>query len=160
MTAPISYCLTSDLEIALGGADVLAQLADRNGDGVADTDVVTDYLESGAASVRAAVEIKYEPEAIALLDSDSLRHLRDLNKWWSASVAWLEGGRGQAMPANVKEQREWVNQELDRIRTGERRLGRVAAGVQPSLGQAVQVVDSDPDGHGTTVASYRSAGFR
>ena len=78
----------------------------------------------------------------------------------AASVAWLEGGRGQAMPANVKEQREWVNQELDRIRTGERRLGRVAAGVQPALGQAVQVVDQDPTGCGTSVAAFRMNGFR
>ena len=159
MADPIAFCSAGDLEIALGGPSVLVQLADRDGDGVADPDVVKDYLESGAATVRAAIEVKHAPEAIALLDSDSLRHLRDLNKWWSASVAWLEGSRGAAIPDNIKDQRDWVNQELDRIRTGERRLGRVAGGKQAGISALVGVVDHDPGGHRVSVAGFRK-GFR
>lgn len=156
----MAFCNQADLEIALGGAAELVQLADRDQDGVADLSVVTDYLESGAAVVRAAVEVKHEPETIAALDADSLRHLRDLNKWWSAAIAWLEGSKNQAMPERLREQREWVQQELDRIRTGERRLGRVAGGKAAALGQFVGNVDHDPCRTGVSVASLRKFGFR
>ncbi len=155
----IAFCDESDLSIALGGDDVLVQLADRDGDGIADPTVVVDYLESGAGTVRAAVEVKHEPEAIALLDASSLRHLRDLNKWLSASIAWLEGCRGQAIPQRISEQRDWVNEELDKIRTSERRLGRVAGGTVIAMSQPVGVVDFDPLACGISVAGFKR-GFR
>ena len=156
----IAYCSAADLEVALGGAAVLVQLADPGQTGTADAGIVQDYLESGAAEIRPFVEVKHEPETIANLDSDSLRRLRDANAALSARIAWEKGGMGQAMPQTVTNRAERTEQFCRDLSMGVQRLGRVAGGTQASLGQNVQVVDSDPYGHGTTVASYRSNGFR
>jgi len=153
------YCNQTDLEIALGGADVLVQLADRDGTGVADAATVTDFLESGAALVRSVVEVKYEPEAIASFDADSLRLLRDCNKWISAQIAWLEGGRGQAVPDRVAEQAEQCRVRVDEIKTGERRLGRIAGKTPIAIGQPVGIVNFDPNASGISIAGFKR-GFR
>lgn len=155
----VAYCTQAELEIALGGAAVLVQLADPNMTGTADATTVQDYLESGAARVRSVVEVRYAPEVIAALDSDSLRLLRDLNKWFSAQIAWLEGSRGADVPDRVQAQAEWADKTLAEIRTGERRLGRVSGGTVPALSTVVASVDHDPLGTGVSVAGFKR-GFR
>jgi hypothetical protein len=156
---PVSYCSQSDLEIALGSAAVLVELADPNGTGAADSGIVTDYLESGAALVRSVVEVRYDPETISNLDADSLRLLRDCNKWLSARIAWLEGGRGQDIPKRIGEQAERIERVVDEIRTGERRLGRVAGGTQSAINQPVGIVNFDPLATGISIAGFKR-GFR
>jgi hypothetical protein len=152
------YCNSTDLEVALGGASILVQLAD-DGSGTAVAATVTDYLESGAALIRSAIEVKYEPEAIAALDANSLRLLRDCNKWLSARIAWLEGGRGQAVPDRVNEQAERVQTMVDELRTGERRLGRISGQTPTAIGQPVGVINPDPLACKVSIAGFRR-GFR
>lgn len=155
----MAFCVQSDLEIALGGASVLAELADPTGTGTADADTVTDYIESVAGQIRSVIEVKYDPETIANLDADSLRLLRDINKWGSARVAWLEGGRGQAMPQHIADQADRCDGWLTEIRTGERRLGRVAGGKVAAINQPVGILDYDPTASKVSIAGFK-LGFR
>lgn len=155
----VAYCTQADLEIALGGPDVLVQLADRDQDGVADPIVVTDYLEGGASELRSAVEVKHDPETIAALDSDSLRRLRDANKWLSARLAYEEGGRGMAMPPQVEAGAARADKFADDLAKGYRRLGRVAGGKVAAINQPVGVVDPDPRGCGVSIHGFKK-GFR
>src|ERR1043166_1687334 len=123
-----SFCSQGDLEIALGGAQVLVQLADPNRTGAVDSTIVTDYLESGAAEIRSASEIKHDPEVLADLDADSLRRLRDANAALSARIAYEKGGLGNAMPEHVEQRAARAERFLDQLAKGERRLGRVSGG--------------------------------
>lgn len=154
-----AYASQADLEVALGGADVLIQLADFDGDHVADSDVVDDYLETGATEVRAAVEVKHEPEAIAALDTASLRLLRDLNATMSAAVAYRKGGRGQVMPIETERAVAKAEDTLDKIASGLRRLGRISGGAAPALAQAVGVMDYDSTATKMSIAGLKR-GFR
>lgn len=138
---PNSYAAQTDLEVALGGASVLVDLADYDRDGVADASVVTDYLESGAAEVRTAVEVKHDPETVAALDSASLRRLVDANAALSARIAWEKGGKGMAMPSWVRDRAERTDRFLDALAKGERRLGRVAGGTQAAINQPAKQVE-------------------
>lgn len=146
----MAYCVQSDLETALGGSRILTQLADFNQDDIADAAVVTDYLDSGAAEVRTAVEVKHDPETIATLDTASLRRLVDANAALSARIAWEKGGKGVAMPEWVRDRAERTDKFLDDLATGHRRLGRVAGGTVVAVTQAsgVGVVDFDTVGDG------------
>lgn len=155
----VSYCDQAALEIALGGADVLVQLSDFNRDGTADATVVTDYLESGAAQVRASVEVKHDPEAIAALDADSLRRLRDANASLSAAIAWRKGGRGQGVPVNVLDQVTREERFLSDLRSGAERLGRISGGISAAINQPATVVDYDSDASGISIAAFKR-GFR
>lgn len=152
---PFSYAQQADLEIALGGAAVLVQLADFNKDGVADANVVADYLEGGAAEVRSAAEVKHDPETLANLDTPSLKRLIDANAGLSARIAYEKGGRGMAMPDWVRDRAERQDRFVERLARGEARLGRVAgsAGAVTTQASDTGVVDQDPNGDGGT---YRS----
>lgn len=154
-----AYCDQADLEIALGGADVLVQLADWNDDGVADDNVVTDYLESGASEVRPAVEVKHDPETIANLDAASLRRLRDANAALSARIAYEKGGKGVAMPEWIRDRAERQERFLAYLAQGTRRLGRVAGGNVAALSQPAAIIDPDPNGCGMSITALKK-GFR
>lgn len=156
----MAFASQSDLEIALGGASQLVQLADPDDTGAAVSATVTDYLESAAGQIRSVIEVKYEPEVVANLDADSMRILRDINKWISARTAWLEGGRGQAIPDYVNAQADKCETWLMEIRTGERRLGRVSGGKAPGLTQPVGVVDHDRLGTGVSITAFKTYGYR
>jgi hypothetical protein len=156
----VAYCSQSDLEIALGGAYKLVEVADPNGTGSADPATVEDYLESAAGQIRSVVEVQYEPETIASLDADSQRLLRDINKWLSARIACLEGMRGEAIPPHIEQQAEKVEQWLTEIRTRERKLGRVANGRAAVSTHAAGVVDHDPRGTGVSMTAFRTYGYR
>jgi hypothetical protein len=156
----IPYCTQVDLEIAVGGAAVLRQLADPNRTGVVQPAIVTDYLESGAAELRSAVEVKHDPETIANLDQDSLRRLRDANAAISARIAYSKGGLGQAMPEYVRDAAERAEKFADQLAIGQRRLGRVAGGTGAPINQPATIVDFDPGGHGISVTGFAKNGFR
>jgi hypothetical protein len=139
---------------------VLRQLADPNRTGVVQPDIVIDYLESGAAELRTAVEVKHDPETIANLDPDSLRRLRDANAAISARIAYTKGGLGQAMPDHVRESAERSEKFADQLAIGQRRLGRVAGGTGAPINQPATVVDYDPGGHAISITAFTKNGFR
>lgn len=125
----------------------MRNLADPLDTGTAQSSIVTDYLESGAAEVRTAVEVKHDPETIANLDPPSLRRLIDANAALSSRIAWEKGGKGMAMPDWVRDRAERTDHFLDALARGERRLGRVAGGNIAAVTQATGIgtVDYDPN---------------
>lgn len=166
MADPFSYAQQSDLEVALGGANVLEQLSDPTDTGLEQAAIIVDYLEAGAAEVRSAVEVKHDPEIIANLDPPSLRRLVDANAALSARIAWEKGGKGMAMPDWVKDRAERTDHFLDALARGERRLGRVAGGVSAAINQA-PMGKIDPDTTSVTpvpstisIAGFKAGGFR
>ena len=159
MPTTVVFCSQVDLELALGGARILVQLADPDKSGIAQADVVQDYLEDGAASIRSRVEIKHDPETLANLDASSLRLLQRINSRLSAKVAYLKGGLGQAMPEWIDKAAEEAERELAEIAEGTRRLGRVAGGKAAALSQPVGIIDFDKDGSGLSIAGFKK-GFR
>jgi hypothetical protein len=153
------FCTAGDLEIAVGGADVLRQLADPQRNGAPDAARVTDSIERGAAELRSATEVKHDPETLKALDTDSLRLLRDINAALSAECAYINGGRGHAMPPWVLERSGWARGMLDRLARGERRLGRVDGGTAAPINQPVGIVNFDPGGTGISIDAFKR-GFR
>jgi hypothetical protein len=156
----IPFCTQADLEIAVGGAAVLRQLADPNRTGSPQPAIVTDYLEGGAAELRSATEVKHDPETLANLDADSLRRLRDANAAISARIAYAKGGLGQAMPDYIRESAERAEKFADQLAIGQRRLGRVAGGTGAPINQPATIVDYDPGGHAISITAFQKNGFR
>lgn len=154
-----AFCDQADLEIAVGGAAELVQLADPNRQGFADPARVIDYLETGAAEVRSAAEIKHDPEVLANLDADSLRRCRDANAALSARTAYVKGGKGLAVPVHVAEAADRAEAFLDKLANGQRRLGRAAGQAAAAINQPAGVVDFDSLGGGVSVAGFKR-GFR
>lgn len=154
-----AYATQGDLEIALGGAHLLRELADPNRSGTTDLAIVTDYLESGAAEIRARAEIKHDPETLANLDTDSLRRLRDANASLSARIAYEKGGLGMAMPEHVERRAERAEMFLRDLAEGRQRLGRVAGGKSAAINQPAEVVEFDRDGLGISILGFKG-GFR
>lgn len=155
----LAYCDQADLELACGGAALYRQLADPDNTGVAQDLITTDYLETGAAEIRSALEVKHDPETIANLDQNSLRRLRDANAALSARTAYTKGGRGLAMPEFVEASAARADTFLDQLATGRRRLGRVAGGTAAAINQPAKRVDFDPLGTGISIKGFRR-GFR
>ena len=149
----------ADLERALGGADVLRQLADPDGTGQADPAVVRDFLERGAAEVREKIETRFDPETLARLDAVSARRLLDASASFAARVAWRRGGRGMAMPDEITNDAAEAKAWLDEVRRGEATLGRAAGGSPTPINQPGGVIDHDPQGTGISVRAFRR-GFR
>lgn len=169
-----AFCTRADLEIAVGGADVLRQLSDPNRSGQPQESIILRYLEEGASELRTASEVKHDPETLANLDPDSLNRMRTANTALSARVAYEEGGRGLAMPDYVERRAERAETFIEKLRTGEARLGRVAGGTSAAINQDVGGVDYDSQdtlsksrglgGPGSTsgvsIAAFRANGFR
>lgn len=162
---PNSYATQADLEVALGGPAKLRELADlqQTGDlaSASAQAAVTDYLETGAARVRAAVEVKHDPETVAVLDAASLRLLVAWNADLSARVAWEKGGAGHVLPKPVEDRADRAERDLDRLAAGTLRLGRVSGGAAAGINQpASGKVDYDRSGLATSVKGLRDSGFR
>jgi len=180
----MAFCDLSDLSLALGGDDVLRQLTDFEKTGQYSAVRAQAYIEDGAADVRAAAEIKHDPEVLANLDKWSARKLNIANAYMAARHAYRKGGKGLVMPpelaAACKEQEEY----LDDLAAGNKRLGRVAGGSdapinQPAIGAlSFDAADSlsvatggasnpstgngkgMPSTSGVSVDAYRANGFR
>jgi phage gp36-like protein len=160
-----SYATQTNLEVALGGPSILLQLADLSQTGSLEDAgtqaAITDYLEVGASRVRAAVEVKHEPETIASLDAASRRLLVSWNADLSARVAWEKGGMGQVMPEAVQERADRAIADLDRLAAGTLRLGRVADGTSAGINQEADgEVDYDSLGIGMSIQGLKNSGFR
>ena len=159
-----AYASQADLETGLGGPSVLLQLADFGNTGsLADVGVqavIVDYLETGAARVRAAAEVKHDPETLDALDTASKRLLVAWNVDLSVRIAWEKGARGQAVPQRVAERAERTERDLDRLADGHLRLGRVAGGTVAAINQPAESRDPDPDLTGLSINAFRATGFR
>src|ERR1051326_1409074 len=155
----MGFCTQADLEIALGGAAILTQLADPDRIGSPDEAIVEGFIEDGAAEIRSVFEKKHDPEILDNLDNDSLRLLRNINSKLSARLAYERGGMGQAMPDHIKEAASRADSMCAEIGNGTRRLGRASGGKVAAINQNPGVVNFDEGGHGVSIEGF-SRGFR
>lgn len=183
----MAYCTQTDLSLAVGGDDKLLQLVDKTGSGnlasASCQAFITDLLEDGAAEVRAAVEVKHDPETVANLDAPSLKRLIEANAALSARLTWEKSSGGIAVPEYIERRAARAEDFLDKLTTGQRRLGRVAGGVAAAINQpAIGALDYDaadalsvsqggnanpsttsgraPSTSGISIAAFRQNGFR
>ena len=108
----MAYCVQADLERAAGGVALFLKLADHNGDGTADTDVVADAISDAERYVDSYLARRYSvplaspsdvirrvtaEEAVYILRKDSVALgnvegvFSDLQLVHLQNVLWLEG---------------------------------------------------------------------
>lgn len=115
-----NYCVQADLEVAVGGAAVLVQLLDKDGDGVADATQVAACLARATAEVNSAISIAVD---ISALDSPYDDTLIYQTASIAAYHAWMQGGEGQVMPDSVRERHANAQDWLSLVATRRRTLG-------------------------------------
>lgn len=134
----MSRLTQADLERALGGAQVLVELLDFDGDGVADATSVSEILveadEEANSYIGETVNVSDATVATAPL-------LLMREKACAVYLVWLRGTRSQAMPDAVRQARldaiEWYKDVRDR-RAG---LGTTT---KPATAQFVEQVTLQP----------------
>lgn len=157
------YATQADLEIAVGGAKRLLQLADfgRTEDinNAAVQSVIQGWLADGARMVRQRALVKHDAETLANLDADSAVQVRDWNASMSARTAYERGSGGLAMPEQLGARAARADRELAELARGEIRLARVSGGTATAINQIVGVIDFDASSQGVSIAGFRR-GFR
>lgn len=147
----MAYCSQSDLENALGGADKLVELLDKDGDGIADTAIVTAILNRASAEVNSAVQVVIDLSNLVAPYPDALIYnTADIGAYY----AYLDGTSGQAVPENVKLRYDNAIKWLDQVATRQRTLGIAS---KPATGLDVQQID--PDADSTKVSRTSLKGF-
>lgn len=146
------YCSQADLERAVGGAAQLRQLLDKDGDNVADLDLVNMCLNTASGEIASYLinidlDTVVEPFTSALVAKTA-----DI----AAYYAWRYGGYGNPIPELVKSDRDeaiaWAKDVGKKYATlGERE--------KPNLEDVVGVIDFDPLGQGISVKGFKR-GFR
>jgi phage gp36-like protein len=149
----VRFCEQANLERALGGADVLAELLDKNQDGAADADQVAEVLDEGSGELASYLQVNID---IATLrppyPSILVLKAADVCAFW----AWVRGSEGQAAPANIVSAREIAIQWA--VDAGKRRAG-LGVVPKPGLDPPAKMVDPDPMGMGISRKGF-ARGFR
>lgn len=131
------FATQNDLELAIGGVAVIAQLLDKNGDGLADADLVTAVLGRANAEVAAAVGNAIAIASLSAPYPDPLvYHAAQI----AAYYAWGQGSSEVVVPDAVKLMHEDSLRFLDQVARRERSLG-----VATPPASAVQAKQIDPD---------------
>lgn len=132
-----NYGTQASLERAVGGADVLVQLLDKDGDGIADASLVQEILDRGDAEVNSALEgivalpLTTVPPGVTFAAVD-------VYAW----LAWSYGARGQTMPPEVEARHANALRWLGDVHDRRRSLG---ATTRPTTGMQVQQVERSTD---------------
>lgn len=154
MDGPQRYCQQVDLEAAVGGAEILVQLLDKDGDGVADKLLVDDAIEAGCSDIASKIH------RIVDLSSLSAPYPVQLVKQSaraSGFYAWGMGSDGQAMPPHIQ---TLYNNAMDWAKRVGDRQDSLGETPRPALDPPAESVDSDPDGSGFSIRAMRKSGFR
>lgn len=130
----------ADLERAVGGAQVLAELLDYDGDGATDPESVNDILAEVDAEANSYIQIRVDIGSPGLATAPLLL-MRE--KACAAYLCWLRGARGQAMPDAVRQAREDAIRWYEDIGQGRATLGTVTKPASDL--QVTQVERSTPD---------------
>ncbi len=136
----MGYCSQSDLEAVVGGPKPLAQLLDKDGDGLADPALVAKAIAAGASQLNTAIQVQVEPSSITVPYEQVLI---DNNAVLAAEWAHQFGSGGVEVPPWLTQAanrvREWMSLFVDRKRT---------LGASPQRGSSqllTQVVKSDTE---------------
>lgn len=132
------------LEGALGGADKLRDLLDKNFDGVADVELVEQVIDAAEGEAASAIQVAVDLDDPRVDGSLVLEQRKlQLAVYW----AYQKGTSGQAVPQDVREGYEDTLRWLDDVAKGTRTLG---AARHPATSYPVEVVDIDPQQTRTT----------
>jgi phage gp36-like protein len=126
------------LEAAIGGADVLRKLLDKDFDGIADAALVEKAIRDAESEAASAVEVVYDLGDPRLDDS---LVLEDYKLKLAVYHAYKIGTAGQAIPQDVRDDYDKAIVWFDKLANRER-----GAGVRnpPATSFPVEVVDIDP----------------
>ena len=134
------YCTQTDLELAVGGAAVLAQLLSKSGTGSADANLVAAVIGRATAEVNSAIQVAIAIDTLNPPYPDALVYVTaDIGAYF----AYLQGTSGQAMPDSTRQRYDNALRWLDQVARRERTLG---VSPKPATDQDVKQVDTNPDG--------------
>jgi phage gp36-like protein len=132
------YFTQANLEVAVGGANVLRDLLDKNRDGLADADQVSAVIAEATAEVNSAIQVAVDTTTINLPYPDALvYHATRIGAYY----AFLNSTSGMAMPENIRAKYDAAMDWLDRVARGDRTIG-IAAPL--SSAHDVSTVDVNP----------------
>ena len=152
-TQPKRFCKQIDLERALGGAAILAQLSDKNGTGNIDADFVSYVLDAGSVDIASYIQ-----KAVDLASLQEPYQLSLVFKTADACAyrAWMRGAYGQGIPQHIQSAYDlaiaWAKDVGDRVAT----LGSTP---KPALDPPATLIDYDPNASKVSVAGFKR-GFR
>jgi hypothetical protein len=132
---------------------VLVQLLDKNGDGIADADLVADVLDAGSNELASYMQVTVDlatltppyPRSLVLKAADAC-----------AFHAWSRGSEHQAAPENVQTLYDAAIRWATDVGGRKATLGVVP---KPGLDPPAVLVDPDPNGTGISRAGF-ARGFR
>jgi phage gp36-like protein len=147
------FCQQADLERALGGAAILTQLLDKDGDNNADPDMVEQVIDAAMSELCSYIQVTVSlstlvaPYPFALVAKTA-----DVAAFYS----WRYGAYGQPIPENIVTGYEKAISWAQDIATKKATLGAVR---KNNLDQPTGVRDHDPHGRHVSVRGFRR-GFR
>jgi phage gp36-like protein len=126
------------LEAAIGGAEILRDLLDKDFDGVADEVLVEKALRDAESEAASAIELVYDLGDPRL---DESLVLEDYKLKLAVYHAYKIGTAGQAIPQDVRDDYDKAIAWFDKLANRQR-----GAGVRnpPATSIPVEVVDIDP----------------
>jgi len=134
----------AQLEAALGGAQVLVQLLDKDFDGIADEVLVEQVIEKAELESASAVQVAFDLDDPVVKESRAIaQQTLVLAVFW----AYQKGTAGQGVPADVREDYQEALRWFDRLAQGTRALGEAK---QARTSFPVEQVPIDPDSKRTT----------
>jgi len=146
----VAYCSQSDLEVTLGGAHILVQLLDKNGDGTADSAMVTACLDRATAEIDSRIQVAVDLSALSAPYPNQLIYkTADV----AAYEAWKAGAEGQVIPDAVQSRYDDAINWATQVATRRATLGVVP---RPTSGQIVEQIDRNPIGATQHVPTFLS----
>ena len=130
----------AQLERAVGGAAVLKQLLDKDGDGTADSALITQILDEADGEANSYISL-----AVDLADTtiDTAPHLLRRELDVAVYLSWLRGTMAQAMPEEVKLAYENAIRWFEAVRD---RRAAIGLTTRPTSAQKIdQVLKEDTD---------------
>lgn len=143
------FCNQNDVELAIGGAQQLAQLLDKNGDGITDSDIIASVIGRASAEVAAAVGNAITISALVAPYPDALvYHTANIAAFYS----WTMGSSEIVVPDAAKMLHEDSLRFLDQVARRERSLG---VATPPAANIEAKQVEVNPAGDRTTRDSLK-----
>ena len=112
----MSYASTDDLELAAGGESNLRDLADWDGDGTADAEVMARALEAADGMIDGHLRLKLGPDELAALRAAPTATISEIAA--SEAIYWLKKSRGMASSDDI-EMRKERERQLGLMRAGQ-----------------------------------------
>ncbi len=132
-----NYTTQANIERAIGGAAILRELLDKDGDGIADAATITDILNRADAEINSAIQIQVELPLVTVPNSVVFA-ATDI----AVFMAYSYGSSGLALPDGLRDRYQNTLRWLDDVHNRRRTLG---ASTKPTADAQVVQVDRDPN---------------